>query len=115
MASKSIQLGVGSIGETRAPVSRRSDGKYVLGLVRVEIDEALLQQIAEMTGGKYYRAVDEQSLEQIYASIDQLEKTKIEVTSFKRYSEEYYHFAFWGILFLLFEVILRYTILRAIP
>lgn len=112
---KVYTIGVGSIGETRAPVSRRSDGKYVLGLVRVEIDEALLQQIAEMTGGRYYRAVDEQSLEQIYASIDQLEKTKIEVTSFKRYSEEYYHFAFWGIVFLLFEVILRYTILRAIP
>jgi len=112
---KVYTIGVGSIGETRAPVSRRSDGKYVLGLVRVEIDEALLRQIAEMTGGKYYRAVDEQSLEQIYASIDQLEKTKIEVTSFKRYSEEYHHFALWGIIFLLFEVILRYTILRAIP
>lgn len=112
---KVYTIGVGSVGETRAPVSRRSDGKYVLGLVRVEIDEALLREIAEMTGGKYYRAVDEQSLEQIYASIDQLEKTKIEVTSFKRYSEEYHHFAFWGILFLLIEVLLRYTVLRAIP
>ena len=112
---KVYTIGVGSVGETRAPVSRRSDGKYVLGLVRVEIDEALLRQIAELTGGKYYRAVDEQSLEQIYASIDQLEKTKIEVTSFKRYSEEYHHFAFWGILFLLIEVLLRYTVLRAIP
>ncbi len=112
---KVYTIGVGSVGETRAPVSRRSDGKYVLGLVRVEIDEELLRQIAEMTGGKYYRAVDEQSLEQIYASIDQLEKTKIEVTSFKRYSEEYHHFAFLGILFLLIEVLLRYTVLRAIP
>lgn len=112
---KVYTIGVGSVGETRAPVSRRSDGKYVLGLVRVEIDEALLREIAELTGGRYYRAVDEQSLEQIYASIDELEKTKIEVTSFKRYSEEYHHFAFWGILFLLVEVLLRYTVLRAIP
>lgn len=108
-------IGVGSVGEARAPVSQRSDGKYILGSVKVEIDEELLRQVAEMTGGKYYRAVDEQSLEEIYASIDQLEKTKIEVTSFKRYSEEYNLFAFLGILFLLTEVLLRYTVLRAIP
>ncbi|MEZ5040754.1 MAG: VWA domain-containing protein [Saprospiraceae bacterium] len=108
-------IGVGSMGETQAPISQRSDGKYVLGLVKVEIDEALLQKIAELTGGKYYRAVNEQSLAQIYASIDELEKTKIEVTSFKRYSEEYHYFAFWGLVFLLLEVKLRYTVLRAIP
>lgn len=108
-------IGVGSVGEARAPVSQRSDGKYILGSVKVEIDEELLRQVAEMTGGKYYRAVDEQSLEEIYASIDQLEKTKIEVTSFKRYSEEYNLFAFLGILFLFTEVLLRYTVLRAIP
>lgn len=112
---KVYTIGVGSVGETRAPVSIRSDGEYIFGTVSVEIDEELLRQIAELTGGKYYRAVDEQSLEQIYASIDQLEKTKIEVTSFKRYSEEYHHFAFLGILFLMMEVLLRYTVLRVIP
>ncbi|MBX2870482.1 MAG: VWA domain-containing protein [Saprospiraceae bacterium] len=112
---KVYTIGIGSVGETRAPVSIRGDGKYILGTVKVEIDEELLRQIAEMTGGKYYRALDEQSLEQIYASIDQLEKMKIDVTSFKRYSEEYHHFAFGGILFLLIEVLLRYTVLRAIP
>lgn len=112
---KVYTIGIGSNGETRAPVSIRSDGEYLFGTVNVEIDEELLRQIAGMTGGKYYRALDEQSLEQIYTSIDQLEKTKIEVTSFRRYSEEYHHFAFLGILFLLMEVLLRYTVLRAIP
>lgn len=112
---KVYAIGIGSVGETRAPVSIRGDGEYIFGTVNVEIDEKLLRQIAELTGGQYYRALDEQSLEQIYTSIDQLEKTKIEVTSFKRYSEEYRHFAFLGILFLLMEVLLRYTVLRAIP
>lgn len=112
---KVYTIGVGSMGETLTPVSRRSDGRYVFGVARVEIDEALLQEIAEMTGGKYYRATSAESLEQIYASIDQLEKTEIDVTTFKRHSEEFYHFALLGLLMLLLEVMLRYTVLRVIP
>jgi len=112
---KVYTIGVGSTGEAYSPVSRRSDGKYIFGLARVEIDEELLVQIADMTGGKYFRATSAESLESIYAEIDSLEKTEIEVTSIKRYSEEFHRFAFWGLLFLVFEMLLRYTIFRTIP
>ena len=112
---KVYTIGVGSTGEALTPVSRRPDGRYVFGLARVEIDESLLQQIAEMTGGQYFRATSAETLVQIYDEIDQLEKTKMDITVIKRYSERFYPFALWGIIFLLLEVTLRYTFLRAIP
>ena len=112
---KVYTIGVGSTGDALTPVSRRSDGRYIFGMARVEIDESLLRQIARMTGGKYFRATSAESLEQIYAEIDQLEKTKIEVTSVRRYSEEFHIFAFWGLLILVMELLLRYSVLRAIP
>lgn len=112
---KVYSVGVGSMGKALSPVSRRSDGRYVFGMARVEIDEALLQEIAEMTGGKYYRATTAESLEAIYAQIDMLEKTEIEVNSFKRYSEEFRRFLIWGFAFLLLEIVLRLTILRTLP
>ncbi|HMQ46668.1 MAG TPA: VWA domain-containing protein [Saprospiraceae bacterium] len=112
---KVYTIGVGSTGDALTPVSRRTDGRYIFGLARVEIDEALLQEIAAMTGGEYFRATSAESLEKIYNKIDQLEKTLIEVTVLKRYSEVFHPFAFWGILFLLVELVLRYTVFRTIP
>ena len=112
---KVYTIGVGTTGDALTPVSRRSDGRYIFGLARVEIDENLLGEIAEMTGGRYFRATSAESLAEIYAEIDQLEKTEIEVTSIKRYSEEFYGFAFWALLLLSLEVLLRYTVLRTIP
>ncbi|MCB0606128.1 MAG: VWA domain-containing protein [Lewinellaceae bacterium] len=108
-------IGVGSVGETLIPVSRSNDGRYIFDIARVEIDEQLLNEIADMTGGKYFRARDAESLERIYESIDALEKTKVDVTVIKRYSEEYHYFMFWGLLFLLVELVLRYTWLRSAP
>jgi Ca-activated chloride channel family protein len=112
---KVYTIGVGSTGEALTPVSRRSDGKYIYGLARVEIDEALLTTIATSTGGQYFRATSEESLAAIYDEIDQLEKTEMEVTSIKRYSEEFRAFAWLGLLLILLELLLRYTVLRAIP
>lgn len=112
---KVYTIGVGTTGDALTPVSRRSDGRYIFGLARVEIDEPLMQQIAEMTGGLYYRATSAESLEKIYDEIDQLEKTKVEITSIKRYSEEFYRFAGIGLLLLILEFILRYTVFRTIP
>ena len=112
---KVYTIGVGSTGEALTPVSRRSDGRYIFGLARVELDEDLLEKIAEMTGGKYFRATSAESLAKIYAEIDKLEKTKIEITTIKRYSEEFHRFAFIGMLFLILELMLRYTLLRVIP
>ncbi|MEN0003755.1 MAG: VWA domain-containing protein [Bacteroidota bacterium] len=112
---KAYTIGVGSTGEARTPVSRQSDGRYRFGLARVEIDEALLREIAQMTGGKYFRATSAEGLEAIYQEIDQLEKTEIEVTTVLNYSEEFHRFALAGLILLLLELLLRYTILRAIP
>ena len=112
---KVYTIGVGSRGSARAPIRRRSNGDYIFGLSEVKFDEALLEKISEMTGGRYNRATSRESLEKIYAEIDTLEKTKIEVTTIKRYSEEFYIFALIGIILLALEVLLRYTLFRTIP
>lgn len=111
---KVYTIGVGKEGEALTPIRRRSNGQYVFGLASVEIDEELLNQIANLTGGKYFRATSAQSLERIYDEIDQLEKTEIEVTSIKRYSEEFYRFVLIAVVLLLLELILRYSVLRTI-
>lgn len=112
---KVYTIGVGTTGEAYAPVSRRSDGRFMFGMSRVQIDEKLLRQIANETGGKYYRATTEQALQQVYAQIDKLEKTEIEVSVLKRYQEKFHPFALAGIIFLLIEALLKYLFLRAIP
>lgn len=112
---KVYTIGVGSRGKALTPVSRRSDGQYIFGLANVQIDEGLLMKLAEMTGGSYFRATSEESLERIYQDIDTLEKTEISVTSIKRYSDEFHRFALFGMLFLVFEIVLRYTVFRTIP
>lgn len=83
--------------------------------VPVEIDEVTLREIAEITGGKYYRATDEKSLAEIYKEIDELERTKLHVREYKNYEEEFEPFAFVALAALLLEFILSSTILRRIP
>ncbi len=112
---KVYTIGIGSKGAAKTPVRRRSNGEYVYQMAQVNFDENLLRELSKMTGGQYFRAVSKEGLEEIYQIIDQLEKTKIEVTSIKRYSEEFYLFALLGIIFLVLEILLRYTIFRTIP
>ncbi len=112
---KVYTIGIGSSGDAYAPVRRRGDGRYMFGFVKVEIDEKLLMQIADMTGGQYFRATNKAVLEGIYNYIDQLEKTKIEVTTIKRYDEIFYPWAGLAILLLLLEFILRYSLFRGLP
>ena len=80
-----------------------------------EIDETLLQNIADQTGGKYFRATDNRKLKAIYDEIDRLEKTKIEVTQFRRHKEEFYNAALLSGFFLFLEVFLSQTLFRKIP
>lgn len=108
-------IGVGSRGQALSPVQRRSDGRYIFGMANVEIDERLLHEIAVLTGGKYFRATDETSLQAIYAEIDLLEKTEMEITTFKRYSEEYRPFLLFGLLLILLDVLLRMTVFKTLP
>ena len=112
---KVYTIGVGSTGQALTPVKRRADGEYYFGLTQVEIDEELLGEISKMTGGRYFRATDEIGLESIYEEIDRLEKTEIEVTTIKRYSEEFGFWVFLGLLFLGLEIALRYSLFRTIP
>ena len=83
--------------------------------VPVEIDENTLKNIAEITNGKYYRATSKESLSEIYSEIDKLERTKLHARQFSAYNEEYQIFALIALLSLLFEIVLRYTVLRKIP
>ena len=115
LETKVYTIGVGSVGQALSPISRRSDGRYVFGMAKVEIDEGLLNKISDMTGGKYYRATDEQSLEAIYAEIDRLEKTEMDITTFKRYSEEYGKFLSLGLVLFLLEVVLRHSLFKTLP
>ncbi|HVZ57485.1 MAG TPA: VWA domain-containing protein [Chitinophagaceae bacterium] len=79
------------------------------------LDEQLLRRIATETGGQYYRAIDRESLGNIYKQIDRLEKSRIEVTSFKRYEERFVPFLLTALGLLLAEAVLRYTVLRRFP
>jgi Ca-activated chloride channel homolog len=112
---KVYTIGVGTSGAALTPVSRRSDGEYIFGLAQVEIDEPLLREMATLTGGKYYRATNERSLENIYAEIDKLEKTTLEVTRFKRFKDLYFWFACFALFLLITERLLRITVFRSTP
>jgi Ca-activated chloride channel family protein len=74
-----------------------------------------LTQIAKETGGKYYRAKDNESLKSIYQEIDQLEKSKIEVTAIKRYTEQFFPFALAAAILLFLEQLLRFTLFKKFP
>lgn len=106
-------IGVGSFGEAPVPVQTVFGKQYQN--MKVRIDEKLLQDIAQSTGGKYFRATDNNSLEGIYDEIDQLEKSKIDVREYSKRTEEYLRFAMAAFAFLLLELIVRYVVLRGIP
>jgi len=82
---------------------------------KLEFNEGLLQDLARETGGQYFHATDNDALQKIYTSINQLEKTKIKVTTYNRYTDQFQIWLFAGIFFLLLEVILRYTVFKKFP
>ncbi|TAK56835.1 MAG: VWA domain-containing protein [Bacteroidetes bacterium] len=106
-------IGVGTQGMAPYPVQTPFGIQYQN--VPVEIDEAVLQKIAELTGGEYFRATDNRKLKAIYEEIDKLEKTKIEVTQFRKHKEEYYSAAMLAGLFALLELIFSQTLFKKIP
>lgn len=106
-------IGVGTMGTAPYPIQTPFGIQYQN--VPVEIDESLLQNIASQTGGKYFRATDNRKLKIIYDEIDQLEKTKIEVTQLRRHKEEFYSAAMFAGFFLLLEMFVSQTVLRKIP
>ena len=108
-------IGVGSGEQTLMPSAPIGQGRYRYKPTRGSVDEDLLEYIATTTNGRYFRAKDTKELESIYDYIDDLEKTEIETTVFKRYQEEFGRFLFIGLLLLLVELVARYTVLRTVP
>jgi Ca-activated chloride channel family protein len=105
-------IGVGTMGQALMP--QQTPFGIQKQMVPVEIDEPLLKKMAKETGGKYFRATGNRSLASVYEDIDKLEKTKIDITSFKHYAELFFPFAAIALLALLLEVVLRYTVFRTI-
>jgi Ca-activated chloride channel homolog len=108
-------IGIGTNGKAMTPVAMTQGGDLIFDYADVQIDEALLKDIAKKTGGQYFRATDNKRLKDIYAQIDKLEKTKIEVSAFEHKTEKFFPFALIAGVFVLLEVLMRYLIVRSIP
>jgi len=102
-------VGIGTQGEALMPLPNGQKA-----MVRSDIDEPLLKQIATETGAKYYRATNNRALADIYSNINKLEKTKVDISSFKHYTELFTPFAMIAVFCLLLEMLLRYTVFKSI-
>lgn len=112
-AVKVYTIGVGTDGYAPQPVNTP------LGVQmqnqKVSIDEKLLKEIANETGGKYFRARDNDGLSRIYTEINQLEKSKVEISSITRYTEKFFPFVIAALALLIIEVLLRFTVFKKFP
>ena len=106
-------IGVGAMGTAPYPVM--TPWGVELQQVQVEIDEPLLRDIADQTGGKYFRATDNTKLMEIYGEINEMEKSRTTVESFPVYSEKFMIFAVIALVALLLEVILKLFVIRRLP
>lgn len=106
-------IGVGAIGTAPIPYDTPFGRRYQN--MEVQIDEDLLREISNLTDAKYFRATNNKALEDIYKEIDDMEKTKINVTEFHKKHEEFLPFAVAALLALALEFLLRYTIFKRLP
>ncbi len=110
---KVYTIGLGTNGMALSPIGIKQNGQFQYGRIQVEIDEALLKEIAQATGGKYFRATNNQKLAEIYKEINKLEKTDIEEFKFYNYEEKFRWFVWVAGVLLLVELLLRFTIFRS--
>ena len=110
---KVYTIGLGTNGMALSPIAISPNGNFQYGRIQVEIDEELLKEIADVTGGKYFRATNNKKLEEIYNEINKLEKTEIEEFKFYNYEEKYRPLVILAGLLLLLELLLRNTIFRS--
>jgi Ca-activated chloride channel family protein len=108
-------IGAGTTGQAPYPVQDPFTGQTVLRAMRVEIDEQTLKEIADKTGGEYFRATDAESLERIYGQIDQLERTEIEQVTYLEYDEHYGAFTLAALALLAIGTLASATFLRRLP
>lgn len=110
---KVYTIGLGSNGMAQYPYSIAPNGDFIFRMMKVEIDEQLMKNIAQKTGGKYFRANSNAKLETIYEEINKLETTEIEELKFYDYDEKYRSFLIFAGILLLIEVGLRNTVYRS--
>ena len=107
-------IGVGTKGMAYSPVAIYPNGQYAYDYVKCDIDEPVLKKIASLTGGKYFRATNNEKLKQIYAEIDKLEKTIIEEKNYTKKSELFLPLALLALLLLVIEFGLKNTVFRSL-
>ena len=112
---KVYTIGVGRNGTAPYPVFDERGREVYTVEMKVEIDERMLQEIAQKTGGKYFRATDKLSLERIYNEIDSMEKSKVEKFDITHIHEEFLLFVLWALALLLAEFMIKYIVLKRIP
>lgn len=110
---KVYTVGVGTNGMANFPVAKDANGNIVFQPQKVEIDEKLMQEIATITNGKYFRATDNKKLEAIYDEIDRLEKSKIKENRFMMFDEQFRPWLLLGLFLLALEMILSRTLFKS--
>jgi Ca-activated chloride channel family protein len=111
---KIYTIGVGKEGDQPMEFDDPYFGKRIV-TVRTDVDEPMLRTIASLTNGQFYRAQDSKALENIYGTIDKLEKTEIKTTSYYRYQELFANLLIAALILLLFEIALANTRFMKIP
>lgn len=108
-------IGLGTRGTAETPYAQGFGGELLYKPMPVTIDEESLKKVAQMTGGKYFRATDNDVLTSIFNEIDKLEKTKIDVKNFTNTQDNYMPLAWALLLLVLLNLTISYTVLRRIP
>lgn len=111
---KVYTVGIGTNGVAMSPVQQNPDGSFVFAMTQVQIDEALLKNIASATKGKYFRATSNKKLEEIYKEIDKLEKSEIEEFKFYQTKEEFRPWVIVALACIVIEFVLKYTYFKGI-
>ena len=110
---KIYSIGLGTNDLALSPVGINARGKLNYANIQVEIDEELLTQISEMSGGKYFRATNNSKLKEIYDEIDKLEKSEIEEFRYYSVDEKFRVFLIPAIILIVFELLMKFTILKS--
>lgn len=111
---KVYTIGVGRRGQAPMP-AMDPYGNVMMVMADVEIDEDVLREIAKVTGGKYFRAENSDALTKIYEEIDQMEKSKVQVTDYISYEELFLSWVLWGVLLLIVELLFSRVVLNRLP
>ena len=110
---RTYTIGVGTRGTALVPIGTNVLGQMQFAPAQVTIDEDLLKQIANETGGQYFRATDNESLGAIYKEIDKLEKTKLQELKFYSFDEKFENFALAAFILFGLELLLKFTVFRS--